>query len=79
MGAPRGTIMAEELTVEILAAGAEIAAATTIEELQMVWRKRYPRIGHKALGRMFVAGGSNADVVAQRAAAAYLRMADKVK
>jgi hypothetical protein len=69
MGQPKGVITAEDLESEIKVAGAEMEGVQTIDELLDLWRRNYLRIGHRALGRMFLAKGKNAAVIAERAAA----------
>jgi len=65
----KGTITAEDLESEIKQAGAEMREVKTVAELLDLWQRNYLRIGHRALGRMFLGMGKNADVVAERAAA----------
>jgi len=72
---PRGAISPEQIADEVREAAEEMKGCQTIDDLRALWRKRYLRIGHKALARIFI--GQDAEIVAQRASASASRMQAK--
>jgi len=63
---PRGSLSPEDFAQEVNECEAAMAACKTPDELREVWRKHYGRLGHKALGRLFVGMPAEA-VIAKRA------------
>ena len=61
----RGAMTAEDFAKEVAEAFEELNACKTKEDVQAFWRKRYGRMGHKALGRLIV-GMSAEAVIAKR-------------
>jgi len=62
-------LTSEEIDAAVRQAAAEMIACKTIEELRDVWKRYFVPIGHKALGRMFIAECRNIEGVANKRAA----------
>jgi len=50
----RGAMNEEDFAREVAAAAREIAACTTVDELRVVWKARFGRIGHKPMARLLI-------------------------
>ena len=59
---------AEEIVAAVRTAAAEMAAAQSVAELRGVWRRHVLVVGHRALGRLFVAECKNVDMIAEKKA-----------
>jgi len=61
-------LTAEQIEAAVREAAAAMAECKTIAELRGVWRHAVTAVGHRALGRLFVAECKNVDKIAERKA-----------
>lgn len=61
-------LTAEQIEAAVREAAAAMAEAKTIPELRDVWRRAVTNVGHRTLGRLFVAECKNVDKIAERKA-----------